>query len=551
MAAPLTIMDWALRYRKCGFSVIPCQKNKKPLIKWEAYQTQKPSEEEIRQWWGKWPDANIGIPCGPVSGVDVLDCDSQEAYDNLNEFYLNDSFRTPIVKTPKGRHLYFKHRSGLSNAVRAIKGTDIRTHGGYVIAPPSQNGHDSTYYWYESLSPKDCEFAEWPDELFAALQAITHAQSRPKVETTSHAPGIDSGILFSEGRRDNDLFHIANVLTKGGCEEPYKRVVLETLAKNCTPPYPQDEIESKIKSAMQRRSIKDRNLATELREWVLSTDGEFSTLDCRRDLNITGREDCKNMSKVFERMANEKLIEKSGKKNGIFRMIKNECEVMDWINVDCQYRDLWIPLGLGEICGIQPGNILIFAGAKDSGKTAFLMNCAKENRYNYKVHYFNSEMGPAEFKMRAFLFGEPLSTWKDVSVYERSENFHDVIKPGEGNLNIIDFLEVVDEFWKVAANIQKIHQKLNGALCIIGLQKNQHVDLGRGGAFSIEKARLYISMDYGKAKIVSCKNFKQNEIIEGNPRGYVCSYKIRHGCQIDRDRGGWTNPVDINPKDDK
>ena len=547
--APPSMLEYALRYRRRGFSVIPCKKDKKPYLKsWQAYQMVKPTEDEIRSWWGEHPDANIAIICGAVSGVDVLDCDSQEAYDNLNEFYLNESFQTPIVKTPKGRHIYFRHQPGLSNAVRAIKGTDIRTHGGYVIAPPSRNGHDTAYYWYEGLTPKDCTFAEWPQELFVALQAIAHAQARPKVENTSLAPDVGSGALFSEGRRDNDLFHVANVLTKGGCEEIYKRTVLETLAKNCTPPFPQDELESKIKSAMQRRAVKDRNLTGEVKEWVLSTNGEFSTADCRRDLNITGREDCKNMSKAFENLTKEGLIERFGKKNGIFRMVEDQCKVMDWIDVNCDYKDLWLPLGLGEICGIQPGNILVFAGAKDSGKTAFLMNCAKENRYNYKIHYFNSEMGPTEFKMRAFLFNEPLSTWKDVSVYERSENFHDVIKPGEGNLNIIDFLEVVDEFWKVAANIQKIHQKLNGALCIIGLQKNPHVDLGRGGAFSIEKARLYISMDYGKAKIVSCKNFKQNEIIEGNPRGYVCSYKIHHGCQINRDHGGWTNPTDLTVK---
>ncbi|MCG6536426.1 MAG: bifunctional DNA primase/polymerase, partial [Syntrophales bacterium LBB04] len=294
----LTMLDYALRYRRRGFSVIPCRKDKKPLIKWEAYQTQKPSEDEIKQWWGRWPDANIGIPCGAISEVDVLDCDSQEAYDNLNEFYLNDSFRTPTVKTPKGRHVYFKHRPGLSNAVRAIKGTDIRTQGGYVIAPPSTNGADKSYYWFDGLTPKDCDFAEWPDELFAALQAIGQAQARPLPEKPSLEPPADSGALFSEGRRDNDLFHVANVLTKGGCEEIYKRVVLETLARSCSPPYPSDEIESKIKSAMQRRASKERNLATEVKEWILSTNGEFSISECRRDLAIKGREDCKNLSKI-------------------------------------------------------------------------------------------------------------------------------------------------------------------------------------------------------------------------------------------------------------
>jgi len=538
------MLDYALKYRRMGFSIIPCKRNKKPLIKWEPYQLQKPSEDEIKKWWGEHPDANIAIVCGQVSGVDVLDCDSQEAYDNINEFYLSDTLSTPTVKTPNGRHLYFKHRSGLTNAVRAIKGTDIRTYGGYVVAPPSKNGSDTPYYWFDGLNPSKIEFSDWPDELFATLQAVTAAQRAPTPPQSKQKQIEESGELFSAGRRDNDLFHVANVLTKGGAEEHYKRAVLEILASNCNPPFPQEEIQTKIKSALQRRAARERNVTAEVREWVLSTHGEFSIDQCRRELDIKGKEESASLRKAFARLCSgESIIERVGKKNGIYRMVEDQCKVMNWVDVDCEYKELWLPLDLGEICGVQPGNILVFAGAKDSGKTAFLMNIAKENRYRYKVHYFNSEMGPAEFKMRAFLFGEPLSTWKDISVYERSENFHDVIKPGEGNLNIIDFLEVHDEFWKVGSMLQKIHQKLNGALCIVGLQKNPGVDFGRGGAFSIEKARLYVSLDYGVAKITSCKNFKQNSFISGNPRGYQCTYKLRHGCEISKQHPGWTSPT--------
>jgi hypothetical protein len=536
-------MQYALKYLRMGFSVIPCRRDKKSLIKWEPYQLQKPTQDEIRKWWTEHPDANIAIVCGAVSGIDVLDCDSQEAYDNVNEFYLSDTFQTPTSKTPNGRHLYFKHRSGLTNKVRAIKGTDIRTHGGYVLAPPSKNGSDTPYYWFDGLKPDQIPFAEWPDELFATLQAVAAVQRAPKAPTPDVAPEDEPHELFTEGRRDNDLFHVANLLTKGGAEENVKRHVLGLLARSCRPPFPPDEIDAKIKSALQRRASRERNLTNEVKDWVLGTSGDFSIDQCRRDLDIKGKEENTSLRQILVRLANENVIERGSKKNGIYRLVEDQCKVMDWINVDCEYKNLWLPLELGQVCGVQPGNILVFAGAKDSGKTAFLMNIAKENRYDYKVHYFNSEMGPAEFKMRAFLFGEPLSTWKDIRVYERSENFHDVIQPGEGNLNIIDFLEVHDEFWKIGTLLQKIHQKLNGALCVVGLQKNPGVDFGRGGAFSIEKARLYISLDYGKAKITSCKNFKPNDLIAGNPRGYTCTYKLINGCDIRKQPPGWASEI--------
>jgi hypothetical protein len=555
------MLDAALRYRKRGFSVIPCKKDKKPLVKWESYQLQKPTETEIREWWEKWPNANVAIPCGHVSGVDVLDVDTEEAYQQLQDNYLSDSFRTPTVKTPNGRHLYFKHRVGLSNAVRIVPGTDLRTVGGYVIAPPSRNGEGTPYHWLEGLSPKDCEFSEWPDELFVVLQAGGQSSfniynnnakvlykgrdDNPESECRQMS-SLSSNVsnLFEQGTRDQDIFHVAYCLAKGGYEKDKLQKTLEIIADGCNPPFDKKEIFSKIESAFKRKNSRERNLTDEVRDFVLSSTGVFLSSNVVKCLQVSSREEQKNVSKILSRLKVDGIIEKSGNRDGEWRLIDQDCKPMDWINSSCEYKELSLPLGLGDICGVQPGNILLFAGAKDSGKTAFLLNIAKENRKNYKIHYFNSEMGPAEFKLRVSKFEDfHPSQWKDVSVYERSDNFADVIKPGIENLNIIDFLEVVDEFWKVASAIQKIHKKLGGALCVIGLQKNPGADLGRGGAFSLEKARLYISLDYQSAKIVSCKNFKENELIKGNPRGYTTKYKLVNGCMIKKDFSGWTSPL--------
>jgi hypothetical protein len=245
---------------------------------------------------------------------------------------------------------------------------------------------------------------------------------------------------------------------------------------------------------------------------------------------------------VLKRLCVEGLIEKYGNRHGYYRRIEDECKPVDWINAETNYIDFWLPLGLDRMAGVQPGNIMMIAGSKDAGKTAFLLNIAKENRHRMKVHYFNSEMGESEFKLRMSKFDdvsvETLS--RDIKMYPRHDAFHAAIKPGEGSLNIIDFLEVTNDFWRVSEAIKQIHQKLDGALCVIGLQKNPHVDLGRGGSFSLEKARLYISLDYGKAKIISCKNFKEDSPV-GNPRSYSCNYKLVNGCRIIKQEPGWTS----------
>jgi hypothetical protein len=132
----------ALQYQQAGFSVIPVKKNKKPHIKWEKFQHERADENQIQQWWRRWPDANPAIVTGEVSGVDVVDVDSEDGKKALNEF-LSDSLITPISKTPAGGyHYYFKHRAGLSNGVRIIEGCDLRTTGGYVLAPPSHANYE-------------------------------------------------------------------------------------------------------------------------------------------------------------------------------------------------------------------------------------------------------------------------------------------------------------------------------------------------------------------------------------------------------------------------
>jgi hypothetical protein len=78
------VLEAAIAYREKGFSIIPVKENKKPCIKWERYQTEKPDRGLIKEWFDKWPNANVAIVTGKVSGVDVIDIDSQEGEDKIH-----------------------------------------------------------------------------------------------------------------------------------------------------------------------------------------------------------------------------------------------------------------------------------------------------------------------------------------------------------------------------------------------------------------------------------------------------------------------------------
>ena len=121
---------FALKYLKSGKSVIPCGKDKKPLISWIEFQKRLPTEAEIEKWWTDYPNANIGLVTGKISGISVVDCDLGSDYTKFPE--------TTTIKTGSGGyHLYYAYREGLGNKAGVMPHVDIRSDGGFVLAYPS------------------------------------------------------------------------------------------------------------------------------------------------------------------------------------------------------------------------------------------------------------------------------------------------------------------------------------------------------------------------------------------------------------------------------
>ena len=78
-----------------------------------------------------------------------------------------------MVETIKtgGRHIYFAHTPGLRNRVKVISDCDLRTSGGYVVAPPSTNGNGKSYRWYDGLHMDSVKPPPMPSMLYDFLKA--------------------------------------------------------------------------------------------------------------------------------------------------------------------------------------------------------------------------------------------------------------------------------------------------------------------------------------------------------------------------------------------
>lgn len=142
-----TALAAAKSYIEKGYSVIPIEpKGKKPVIPWKEFQHRRATPEEIFEWFGNGSGNNIGIVTGEISGIDVIDIDSREALDLATRKGVGS---VPTVKTGKGYHFYYKHRSGAGNFQKRddLPGIDFRAEGGYVLAPPSVHPSGRVYEW--------------------------------------------------------------------------------------------------------------------------------------------------------------------------------------------------------------------------------------------------------------------------------------------------------------------------------------------------------------------------------------------------------------------
>lgn len=304
--------------------------------------------------------------------------------------------------------------------------------------------------------------------------------------------------------------------------------------------YTHEEVIERVYSAYElfKKGTHDGrlNLQAEVMEFVASVaGGALSLLDCYNSLHLTSKKEKSACRMAFTRLCRMGWIEPYGNKSGTYRKIDRHVEAIDYLHASGEMLDLKWPFQIERLCGIMPKNIIVVTGSPDTGKTAFLLDFIRRNMMRYKVFYFSSEMGALELKSRLEKFPQlPITGWNFTPI-ERSGNFADVIQPDD--VNVIDFLEIHEDFYLIGKWIKEIFDKLNKGIAVIAIQKNtgKGVDIARGGVGSLEKPRLYLSLSNNPhtLKIVKAKNW-MNDMI--NPNGLFIRYKIVGGCQFKKEK---------------
>jgi len=240
----------ARAYLARGWSVIPVEAGgKRPLVRWEAFQQKRPSEQDLRRWYRRWPDANVGIVTGVISSLLVLDVDPRHGGDaslrELERRYHALPDTVEAVSGGGGRHLYFAHPGGVvHNRVALAPGIDLRGDGGMIVAPPSRHPSGRGYEWKISHGPDDASLAGLPPWLLGRLQPAAPSPGHPAAYWRSLVRG---GV--AEGARNNTVASLTgHLLWREVDLEVIKELLLCWNRLRCRPPLSDDEVLSAIES---------------------------------------------------------------------------------------------------------------------------------------------------------------------------------------------------------------------------------------------------------------------------------------------------------------
>ena len=351
----------ALQYAELyGFCVMPIKKDKTPYLDtWKFLQSRKATEEEIKGWWTKWADANIGIVTGKTSGITVVDIDVYKGADP------KPFPKTYTVKTGNGGlQFYYKYQEGFTisnNAYPNHPHVDIRGDTGYVVAPPSVTDYIDKNIRkggkYEIVS--NIEFADFPTHLFGETK---------KKKKLPQLISVDSGT------RNSSMASVVGTIIRPLHEDKFLTDGWEAVvAINNTykPPLATDELRTTFDSiveAERRRRSKNPDSTIEF----------ITIIDKKGGKTII--QNTENICRVLREHPNFKDRLR-------YESFKNVIEIRP------TKTDTWRQLEDNDAVNLQTGISILFPCFVTVGKEMVydsIIKVAKENKYDSAIEWITS-----------------------------------------------------------------------------------------------------------------------------------------------------------------
>lgn len=207
----MTFLEMALELGRRGFYVLPL-KGKEPIVP-GGYKAGTTDRDQIRLWWTKTPQANIGVSCAR-SDLGVMDCDHGLAsYEDFIAWRDRNGLpATYTVRTGRrpefGVQMYFKGAfSTQGRKTWKLDGCtgDFKSLGGLVVHPPSI--HPDSGEAYEIL----CDVPIVPRPEF--ILSLPTADGKDKANGQTNADGL----IETEGRNTDMCSFIGKIRKQIDC----------------------------------------------------------------------------------------------------------------------------------------------------------------------------------------------------------------------------------------------------------------------------------------------------------------------------------------------
>lgn len=231
----------ALDAGRCTCGKHDCQNAGKHPIPKHGLNEASTDPERIRAWWKQHSYANIGIRCGMVSGLVVIDIDPRHGGDETWLELITTHGQEPLtieaLTGGGGRHIYFAHPGVKVKTAKNVlgPGVDVRADGGYVVAAPSIHASGRRYEWEPSCLPRQTPLAELPAWLLEVVKDDQPTEQRKAADPV--------GDFIPAGERNQTLTSLAGTMRRRGMSRDaiYAALMEENRAR-CNPQLTPDEV---------------------------------------------------------------------------------------------------------------------------------------------------------------------------------------------------------------------------------------------------------------------------------------------------------------------
>ena len=197
--ANVNLMQRAAQWyaKRLGWHIFPLRPGTKHPFKELGVYHATNDLDQIRAWWRRWPQANIGLHCG---GSNILALDADEYKNTYAGSGLSSADQETVTSLTGsgGTHLLYAMPDGvrLGNATGNLpSGIDIRGWGGYIVLPPSLHPNGNRYVWELGYEPHEIPLLPLPLSLWGILQHYTI--NNGDIETT-HPARIAQAVALVE-----------------------------------------------------------------------------------------------------------------------------------------------------------------------------------------------------------------------------------------------------------------------------------------------------------------------------------------------------------------